>query len=138
MIDENGFGFIEIEHTADWALKITAADLPELFTLAARGMYWLMHLSLVDAPRITRSLDLDGVDNEALLVTFLSELLYLNESEGLAFDDFELSFQAAHLRAVLHGAPAAGQKKEIKAVTYHNLAIRPTENGLEATIVFDV
>jgi SHS2 domain-containing protein len=32
----------------------------------------------------------------------------------------------------------ASLDKEIKAVTYHNLAVRQTRNGFEAHIVFDV
>jgi SHS2 domain-containing protein len=42
------------------------------------------------------------------------------------------------LLAQVESAPIASLAKEIKAVTYHNLAIRQTERGLQANIVFDV
>jgi len=40
--------------------------------------------------------------------------------------------------AEVAGAPIESIAKEIKAVTYHNLAVRETARGLETTIVFDV
>ena len=43
-----------------------------------------------------------------------------------------------HLVGKLKEIPSMIPEKEIKAVTYHGLAIHETENGLEATIVFDV
>jgi SHS2 domain-containing protein len=36
------------------------------------------------------------------------------------------------------GGAAVGQNKEIKAVTYHNLAIERVDDVLTATVVFDV
>ncbi len=135
---ETGFGFTEIEHTADWALKVWAPNLPLLFTQAAAGMLWLMEIRLEDSPRVERVIEVHGADNESLLVAFLSELLYCSESEGLGFDQFEIALQETRLHAVARGAPIALQKKEIKAVTYHNLAIRRAEETYTVTIVFDV
>jgi SHS2 domain-containing protein len=34
--------FVEIEHTADWAIRVRGATVPELFINAAAGMYALM------------------------------------------------------------------------------------------------
>jgi SHS2 domain-containing protein len=138
MMDEKSFGFTEIAHTADWSLKVWAPDLPLLFTQCAEGMYWLMQASLRAAPRVQRALDLQGEDLETLLVSFLSELLYLGESEGLGFDQFQLTLSGNRLQAALTGAPIAEWKKEIKAVTFHNLAVNPTRTGYTVTIVFDV
>lgn len=137
-MDEISVGFHEIEHTADWALRVWAPSLQLLFSKAAEGMYWLMQTSLEPQPRVERALECDGVDSETLLVGFLSDLLYLGESEGLGFDQFDLSISEDHLSAVARGAPIAEQKKEIKAVTYHNLVVRRSEAGYQVTIVFDV
>ncbi len=137
-MDERGFGFTEIAHTADWALRVWAPDLPVLFAQAAEGMYWLMETTLRPTPRAERVVDLDGADAEILLVGFLTELLYLGEADGLAFDRLDLSISETHLHVVASGAPIAAQKKEIKAVTYHNLAIKRQDARYEVTIVFDV
>ncbi len=132
-------GFEEVEHTADWALRVWAPTLPELFEQAARGMYALAGLKGKGAPRYSRTLELEGEDAETLLVHFLSELLYLAYVEGLVFDTFRLTFRDHHLTAQLEGSPVASYGKEIKAVTYHDLAIRKRPDGLlETMIIFDV
>ena len=131
-------GYYEIEHTADWALTVFAPDLPGLLEQAARGMSTLSGTTLQPGPRGVRDLSVIGYDPEHLLVKFLTEILYFGEEESLGFDRFNLILNDLTLTAYLIGAPIAAQQKEIKAVTYHNLHIHPTERGLEATIVFDV
>ncbi|HOC44079.1 MAG TPA: archease [Thermoanaerobaculales bacterium] len=131
-------GHRELGHTADWALEVWAPDLATLLAEAAIGMYRLMGVVRADGPRQRRRLELEGADRESLLVEFLAELLYLAESEGLAFDVLELVAAEGRLEARLEGAPIGSQTKEIKAVTYHKLEVRDTDQGLETCIVFDV
>lgn len=131
-------GFHEIEHTADWQLEAWAPDMAGLFEQAALGMYTLAGIQLEPGPRAQRSLRIERSDYEQLLVAFLRELLYLGEREHLAFDQLRLHLHGNLLEADLSGAPIAHQDKEIKAVTYHNLVIRPDEWGLRVNVVFDV
>jgi SHS2 domain-containing protein len=77
-------------------------------------------------------------DLETLLVNFLSELLFLGESEGLAFDQISLSLKGLQLYAQLSGAEILRQDKEIKAVTFHNLEILYLDELFRVQIVFDV
>lgn len=131
-------GYREIEHTADWELEVWAPDLSALLEQAARGMYTLSGARLRAGPRLERALEIKFYDQESLLVSFLSELLYFGEHEGVGFDEFHLALQGQSLKAALHGAPIKQQNKEIKAVTYHKLAVRSIPSGLEVNIVFDV
>ena len=131
-------GFRERAHTADWELEVWAPDLLSLLEQAARGMYTLMGTSLRPAERIVREVELPARDPESLLVDFLTELLYLAEVEGLGVADYHLQLEGDKLLAQVESAPIASLAKEIKAVTYHDLAIRQTERGMEANIVFDV
>jgi SHS2 domain-containing protein len=131
-------GYRDIEHTADWELEVWAPDLPSLLEQAARGMYALMGAELKNEPHRARDIELSAIDAESLLVAFLSELLYLAEKESLGFDSYKLDVQGLSLHAKLGGAPLASLGKEIKAVTYHDLAVRPTANGLVVHIVFDI
>jgi SHS2 domain-containing protein len=131
-------GYREIEHTADWELHVWAPDLAALLEQAARGMFALSGAKLKTGDRIERKIELQAEDAETLLVTFLSELLFAAESEGLGFDIYKLHLDGYHLQAELQGAELCGQNKEIKAVTYHRLAVKETGNGLEVNIVFDV
>lgn len=128
-----------VEHTADWALHVTGRDLPELFRRAAEGMARLLAGAAPIAPDVTRAIKLDAYDAEGLLVDWLGELAYWAERDGLVFPHVELSqVTATHLEGVVYGGQPPEMQKHIKAVTYHDLAIRPTDDGLEVTIVFDV
>jgi SHS2 domain-containing protein len=131
-------GYREVEHTADWELEVWGPDLSAMLGQAARGMYRLMGIELEVEPRQHRRLELAADDREQLLVEFLVELLYLVESERLAFDRFDLEVAGHRLKAGLEGARIQAQAKEIKAVTYHRLEVRDTDYGLETWIVFDV
>jgi SHS2 domain-containing protein len=120
----------ELQHTADWCLRVWANDLPSLFVEAARGMNALS--GAIPA--------LSAV--EGLLVAFLSELVYAAEQERLTFTSFHVeTFEREdgwELKVEMDGAPLASINKTIKAVTYHNLQIRQTARGVEVEIVFDV
>jgi SHS2 domain-containing protein len=132
-------GFREVAHTADWELEVWAPDLTGLLEQAARGMFAISGTRLQPGEHYTRSLDLHALDAESLLVRFLTELLWLSQQEGLAFDAFWFTLEPGWvLHAELSGAPIASQEKEIKAVTYHNLVIRRSAKGLAVNIVFDV
>jgi SHS2 domain-containing protein len=131
-------GFEEISHTADWSARVWAKDLPSLFVEAARAMRSLSGTVIENGPRLTRTFEVEGPDAESLLVAFLSELLYYQEQQNLAFDAFELRVASQWLKVSMDGAQIASSEKAIKAVTYHNLKIEKTNEGFETAIVFDV
>ena len=133
-------GFEEVEHTADKALRIFGTNLTELFLSAALGLTHLMAADVSEiSTEIEKSIELDAIDAESLLVEWLSELAYWAESEMLVFKKFRIKkATATHLQANIFGGKTSMLEKHIKAVTYHNLKIIRTSKGLEATIVFDV
>jgi SHS2 domain-containing protein len=133
------FGFREHAHTADWELEVWAPDLPSLLEQAARGMYALSGTRLQEGLHQSRTIALLATDAESLLVRFLTELLWIEQEEGLGFNDFNIIIgHPFNLRAELGGSAIANLDKEIKAVTYHNLAVQTTSQGLRVNIVFDV
>jgi SHS2 domain-containing protein len=136
--DRSAAGYEERAHTADWALDVWAPDLASLLEQAAIGMHALMGLRLKPEPRLEYAFEVRALDRESLLVSFLSELLYLGQQSDAGFDTFAVTLIEAGLHAQVSGGPLEAQAKEIKAVTYHNLAIHETARGLETTIVFDV
>ena len=75
----NDSGFEELSHTADLAVRVWATSLPTLFIAAARGMYVLSGVKPSSGPRLTRLFSVEAIDNENLLVLFLSELVYVAE-----------------------------------------------------------
>jgi SHS2 domain-containing protein len=133
-------GFEEIEHTADYALRIYGKNLHELLLNAAAGMNSLLSPEYSASDGVEeKSVKLDAIDAESLLVEWLSELAYWAEAEMLVFQKFNLhSVSPTRIEATISGSRAAGLEKHIKAVTYHNLEIKHTDEGLTATVVFDV
>jgi len=127
-----------VEHTADCGLEVWAPDLQGLMEEAARGMFELMGIEVSEESRCHRQLEIGAEDREQILVSFLEELLFIAESEDLAFDGFLLNLVDTNLLAKLEGGFIVERSKEIKAVTYHYLEISETDRGLETSIIFDV
>ena len=131
-------GFRELEHTADWELEVWAPSLTGLLEQAAHGMYALAGTILVDEPSTIRSLTIKATDPEDMLVSFLSELLFIGEDEGLGFDHYLFDLDRNTIRIEVKGKKIVSQEKEIKAVTFHNLSINKRQEGYHTRIVFDV
>jgi len=64
-------GFEELEHTADWALRVRGRDLAELLVNAANGMMELAGVQTASAAGTIRKLELTSLDRESLLVDWL-------------------------------------------------------------------
>jgi riboflavin kinase/FMN adenylyltransferase len=129
----------EIEHTADRALRVWGAELPDLFVGAARGMYSLM----VDldglVPTAWREVRLEDWDRESLLVGWLNELLFLTEVEHLFFVEYQIeSLTSTTLVARAGGAPGTAKGASIKAATFHELALERDDAGWSTVITLDV
>jgi len=130
--------FEEIPHTADWSFRAFGKDLRELFENAAYAMFALEGAEPGEA-KITRAVAVTGIDYESLLVNWLTELLWLQESHHETYQRFQIeTITPTALRAQVFGAPMAGLNKIIKAITYHNLKIEQTAERWQATVVVDV
>lgn len=130
--------FEEIDHTADYAIRVIGDDLASLFVEAARGMNALTGGTAVDSA-ITREIQVEAGDLEALLVTWLEELAYYMERDGEMYQEFKvISLSPTCLRVEAKGGSGRNLEKLIKGVTFHDLAIRQTKGGYETTVVFDV
>jgi SHS2 domain-containing protein len=130
-------GFEELPHTADIALLAWGPDNVSLFTQAALGLNAIAGVQ-TGSERVTRDIDLHQDDLPSLLVAFLSELVFLQENERLAFDKLDLQVTGTRVSGTLAGADILSLERPIKAVTFHNLRILSTERGFEVEVVFDV
>jgi SHS2 domain-containing protein len=131
--------FEEIPHTADWSFRAFGGDLNELFENAASAIFTLEGAKGSEGTEIARVVKVNGIDHESLLVNWLSELLYLQESHREVYHQFHIeALTPTHLRAHVLGTPSQRIDKVIKAVTYHNLKIEQSSNGWEAVVVVDV
>ncbi len=133
--------FQEIEHTADRAFRVTGRDMAALLENAARAMQALDKDGAgTTAERLeTREIEVEGVDGESLLVNWLNEILYLEQAHHLVCEEFHIDeLKNHHLRARVEARKRDRSHSHIKAVTFHNLKIRETSEGLEVEIVVDV
>jgi len=129
----------EIDHTADWALRVRGPDLPALFANAARGMMELAGVRTGEDQGQARQIELQAIDQEALLVDWLHELVIALELEQVAFREIKLEITGGiKLVGTLRAVPITAIEKPVKAVTYNELLIQESPDGLEATVVFDV
>jgi SHS2 domain-containing protein len=140
----NSFARFEpIDHTADVGYRLFAPSLPELFAVGGRALFdAITELDTVQT-RVQKSLSVQAADREALLVAWLSELNFFCLTEFLLFARFDIqSLTETHVAAIAHGEKIDPRrheiKTEIKAVTYHGLYVRATEQGWEAQVIFDV
>ncbi|MCL7451652.1 MAG: bifunctional riboflavin kinase/FAD synthetase [Anaerolineae bacterium] len=142
--EQNGancpYRYHEVEHTADRALWVWGKELRDLFVGAARGMYYVMDLEIEgEVATDWREISLEATDPEILLVDWLNELLYIGEVEGLLLVDFQIdSLTESSLEARVGGVPAEEPVRDIKAVTFHDLAVVQEEDGWSTVVTFDV
>ncbi len=131
------------EHTADLGLRVVAADLNALFAEAGHGLFAM----IVENPEAIRpgrpvSIHLDGGDREYLLFDWLNELLFLFDSEHLLLSEFRVNVQPAGLSAEARGEALDPTRHrldhEVKAITYHGLAVKQTAAGWVAEIIVDI
>ena len=130
--------FEELDHTADWAFRAYGRDLKELYENAAYALFTLEGAAEGERT-ITREVQVAGIDREAVLVNWLSELLYLQETRGEVYGEFHVhTLTPTALGATIKGGKSGPLNKFVKAITYHDLKIEPISDGWQATVVVDV
>jgi SHS2 domain-containing protein len=130
-----------LEHKADLKIRAFGKNKKELFLNMLLAMEDSMRPE-VKRPeeRIKRKVAINSLDFPALLVDFLSEVLYLIQVNKEVYNDIKFAkFANTKLEAKLIGQKVEKFEEDIKAVTYHGLDVRQKEDGnWEATVLFDV
>jgi len=131
-----------LEHTADLRFRAWGTSLNECFENCARAMWAAVIRQDTVSAKTENKIELEADSIEVLLHDFLSELLFLFESEGLVFKDFDVSIQDKRLSAVAKGEKFDPERHiietEIKAVTYHEMLIRQEKGEWSATVLCDI
>lgn len=133
----------EIEHTADVGVEVYGNSLEELLRHAAYALFdTIVDVSTI-RPEYTRSVRVNGADDESVLMNWLRELLFLFSVEEEVYAGVEIqSLQAGELHAIVKGEKLDLErhrfKTELKAVTYHQFKLDHTGNTWTARVIFDV
>jgi SHS2 domain-containing protein len=139
--------FHEIDHTADIGIIATGSTLEEVFATAAFGMLSIIYDELPAQTQLIRTLELQESNLVELIVRWLSEINYqLMVNHFLPVHIRQLQIKEINRRYNLQ-AQLAGLdsmhlresiRREIKAVTYHQLELERIETGYRARIIFDI
>ncbi len=136
-----------LEHTADVGLRALGETREALFENCACGLAEILDRrgttgrSAENDSVQTVSIELEASDVEALLVEWMNEVLFMLEPAEVCLavavvqrvTDTRLTADIA-LMECRHTAEGT----ELKAATYHQLAVRQVDNQWEATVYFDV
>lgn len=134
--------YIVLDHTADTGIEATAATLSALIADLAIGMFQLM--ATVDPCPSDRAVELEVAASsvEDLVVECLSELLYRSEIEDLLFCDIEVDEAGPRsMRIEARGVDSHQVEMTgppIKAVTYHDIAVRSGDPDWYGRVYLDV
>lgn len=133
-----------IDHTADLGMEVTGRTKRELFSKTAMSlMDIVVERKRTGAGLKEKALTVEGSDPADLLINFLREILYLFNGEALIVGTCEITKCGnkkldAKLLLEPYNKKKHVLKTEIKAVTYHGLAVEKTKKGWRARVIFDV
>jgi SHS2 domain-containing protein len=135
--------FEVFEHTADLGLRVAAENLETLFADAARGLFSVIVANLDEVrPVQEKQVHVRGTARDYLLFDWLSELLYIFETERLVLSKFAVRISDAELRATASGELLDPTRHvpahEVKAITYHGLKVEQTTSGWQAEVIVDI
>jgi SHS2 domain-containing protein len=131
------------DHTADVAVEAAGDTLAETFEAVAAGLS-AAHCERVPETGTRFPMAVDSESEEALLFDYLDELIYQRDVRGVLPVDHRVSIEgetggSLRLEASARGVPLADvDAREIKAVTYSEMALERTSDGWRAYVVFDV
>jgi SHS2 domain-containing protein len=155
----------ELDHTADILLEVTGTSIHELFCEAARALMEILYppkktsaysfsphiLDIVSIPiavninsgeEKNENTDKPYESYELLVQAFLSELLFLTETEYIVFSKYDITIEPEKIYGVVQGVafdPALHCGGiGVKGISYSDLTIQERENTYILTIIFDI
>jgi SHS2 domain-containing protein len=133
------------DHTADLGLRVTGADLADVFQTAAAALFDTVVANRAQVVvRETESVALAAESLEDLLIAWLNELIFRCETEHRLYAQFDVRIDDAGRRlAATIGGEAIDRTRhildhEVKAATRHGLSLRRDANGWLAEVILDI
>lgn len=129
-----------LEHTADLRIKAKGRDVEELFTNMAKAMMYVLKNDIEKIPlRIERTIAVTSIDRETLLVDFLSELLSTADTYNEVYPSVTIvHLSEKEITAKIKGDTVDRFDEDIKAATYHGVAIQKEDGLFTVVVVFDI
>ncbi|MGD9153157.1 MAG: archease [Gammaproteobacteria bacterium] len=127
-----------LEHPADLKVRAFGKTLPKLFINAACAITNFLYE--VEETQVTKTekVQVEANNLEDLFINWLTEILYLSDTNHLACVNFEIeSFDEKRL-VIDVGMISAAAKDDIKAITYSELRVKKNNDIWEAVFVCDL
>ncbi len=143
MGDHSDAGFDILEHTADVGVRGWGGSIEEAFRQATLGLLdivgaWRPH---ADEAGERLAISVEGRDLGSVLVDWLGEVLYLQDTRDVVIRSFEVE-EVAGDRAEgwveLSRRPAEIEGTAVKAITYHQLSVEERGGGWTVTVYLDI
>jgi SHS2 domain-containing protein len=131
----------ELEHSGDVGIEVVAATREELFAEAIAALGRIMY----DADRVEdrerRKLPVLAATDADLMHDALARALNVFLIDAFVWRDANVIATSGGIEAELIGEPFDRTRhwlhEELKAVTYHRLAVERTPAGWRAVVIFD-
>ncbi|MDI6725093.1 MAG: archease [Methanobacterium sp.] len=142
-IKNKKFEFFDV--TADVGYKAYGNTLEQAFENAALAMFEVMTDTSKVKPKIQKKIKIESEDEYALLYDWLSEFLFILDSEFLVFSKFKVKIEKKDSEYILEGMawgeefdPSIHESRaEVKAVTFHLMDVI-MENGFMVKVILDI
>lgn len=126
-----------VDHTSELELAVESASPEDVFADATAALGELLGEEQT-GPAARFDVVASASDPAALLADWLSELLFLAETESFVPKRVtELALDGGRAKGTVHGRRAE-PRALVKAVTYNGLSFGPCAEGWGATVVLDV
>ncbi len=148
--DSKNLKFEFFDVTADVGYHAYGKSLGNAFENAAIAMFEVVTDTSTVRPLIKKEIKLEAEDEYAILYDWLSELLFLHDSEYMVFSKFDVKITCKigekNQKTYYLDAKACGEefdpsrherRSEVKAVTYHLMDIK-IENRYILQVILDI
>ena len=132
-----------IEHTGDIGIRVYGKELKDLFENASKAFFEILTDRESIEPSFEKQIIVENKGWDRLLVSWLSELLYLFEVDQWLFRNCRInSLTENRIEAICSGEEYDPKRHEIKtglkAVTHHQMCVQQVNGLWETSIIFDV
>jgi len=136
--------YVQVAHPSDVGFDVWSTERATLYADAVLAYYDMLVGLVHIEPQEVVTLEVEGSDDEDLMVALLSECLILSETRELLFSEAEVeALQGHRLRMVLRGERIDPERHAfdlaVKAITYHQLHVGQEEDGRwHARVIVDI
>jgi len=124
-----------VEHTAELEVELEADSAEGVLVEALSAFAELV--GPADGEPVERAVVVQASDLPALLASWLEELVFLAETEGLVPDDADIELAETRLSAIVRGR--RGEPRPlVKAITMHRLRFQQRNGVWQGRVVLDV